>query len=107
VLADPELVLEAVVLPEVEELALELPAPCSTTVPIVVGLAGCGVTVRVLPDTQYEYFVPPALVSAPLAAVYMSLVVASIDTTPSPPVWATVAEHVQPPALASVQVIDA
>jgi hypothetical protein len=42
---------------------LEPPIPWRAMVPIVVGLVGCGVTVSMPPETQYENFVPSEFVS--------------------------------------------
>jgi hypothetical protein len=64
---------------------LELPAFCSTMVPAVVGLAGCGVSVSVLPETQYGYL-PSEVVIALLADVSVPLLDALMDTMPMPPV---------------------
>jgi hypothetical protein len=110
---EPELVLEAELTFE-PELAFEpepvlepVLLPCwDTTVPVVVGLAVCGVHVSVFPETQYENFVPSEVVITPPEVVYVPLVDGLADTHPSPPVSWTVAEQLHPPLAASVQVTD-
>jgi hypothetical protein len=69
------------------ELELEPPPPiCIAMVPVVVGLVVCGVMDNVPPETQYAYAVPPEFVKVPLPDVlYVSVVDALLDTTPSPP----------------------
>ena len=70
----------------------------------------CGVTDNWLPATQYAYVVfptSPAIVTVSPETVVLPLVPGTIETTPSPPVWWTVAEQVQPPFAADAQSTEA
>jgi hypothetical protein len=110
---EPELLLEPA-LPLEPELPLEPALPLepeplldwTTIVPVVVGLVVCGVMVNVFPETQYEYGVVLIVIALP-EVVKLPLVDGAPDTTPIPPAWWTVAEHVHPPLAAGVQTSDA
>ena len=78
--------------------------------PVTVGFAIFGVTVSLFSDTQYSYCVSP---KSPVSVMvlpetlYLSFVVGLIDSTPSPPVWLTLAEQSQPPPATDLQVSSA
>jgi len=83
-----------------------LPLFCKTTVPAV-GLVPCGVMFSWFSATQNAYFASLSSVTAVPEVVYFPLVDTSGLTTPIQPVWLTVAEHVQPPLAADVQLAEA
>lgn len=79
---------------------------CKLTVPVLVGFVPCGVMFSLVPATQNEYLASLSSVTSVPEVVYSPLVEASKLTIPIQPVCLTVAEHVQPPLAAAVQLTE-
>jgi hypothetical protein len=98
---DPEAALEPELVPEVELVPF-----CRTMVPVTVGLVLSGVTVSVVPETQYAYAALSEVVNVLPDVVRVPLAVGLADTSPIPPDCATVPVQLHPPLEASVQSTD-
>ena len=77
----------------------------STIVPVMLGLVLCGVTVSLLPATQYEYLVLSWVMVIVLdAVVKLPSVLGPLVTNPIVPFCLTTPVHEQPPLAESTQV---
>ena len=74
--------------------------------PVVVTLVLCGVSVKLLPDAQYEYFNVSSIVSTLPDVDNEPLFEASGETNPRPPVCCTVAVQAHPPPETDWHVTD-